>query len=133
MYFSKYKPFFSNKLLSYSFSLVTSRASVSLIFPYIADVNFVLFSTGKIPTLYKKRESSFASYGGRYLCNLQKKKKEIFYKAIYVTGLRKDIYKKKWCLRTLIALIFVNFFSFSSAPRNFICFTWTSLINLQAN
>ena len=48
--FTKYKPFFSTKLLSCSFSLSTSRIMVSLIFPYTADIDFVLFLTGKIPT-----------------------------------------------------------------------------------
>ena len=44
-------PFFSTELLFCSFSLVTFRATVSLIFPHTADVDFVLFSEGKIPSL----------------------------------------------------------------------------------
>ena len=43
-------PFFSTKLLSCSFSFVISHATVSLIFPYTVDIDFVLFLTGKILT-----------------------------------------------------------------------------------
>ena len=50
IYFFKYKPFFSIELLPCPFSLVTPCTTVSLIFPYTADVDFVLFSTGEIPT-----------------------------------------------------------------------------------
>ena len=53
--FTKYNPFFSTKLLSCSFSLMTSRVTVSFIFSYTADIDFVLFLTGKLPTLCKKR------------------------------------------------------------------------------
>ena len=73
--FSEYKPFFSTELLFCSFSLILSCATVSLIFPYTADVDFVLFSTGKILTLRKKSYSSFAFCGGRYLLLFAKKKK----------------------------------------------------------
>ena len=60
--FSKYKPFFSTKLLSCSFSLVTSQATVSLIFPYTADIDFVLLSTGKIPTFHFYQHITYPGY-----------------------------------------------------------------------
>ena len=41
---------FSTKLLSCSFSLLMCRDTISLIYLYTADVDFVLFSAGKIPT-----------------------------------------------------------------------------------
>ena len=55
--FTKYKSFFSTKLLPCSFSLVSFRATVSLIFPYTADIDYVLFLKGKIPTKLKRINS----------------------------------------------------------------------------
>ena len=51
IYFFKCKPFSQPNCCFVSFSLVTSPATVSLIFPYTSNVDFILFSMGKIPTL----------------------------------------------------------------------------------